>query len=230
MRRRSIWLAMLGAAVALGLVVATAAALSPPPGTPDLSKMTIQAGDLAPGAKVDAAGYTTPPKNFTAVYDRNFSSAKTPAGLTLFGLDTEVLLGNTEAVATGYYALQRRVYGSKAGRSLLKKGLKSLVGKGVTIGDVRFEKLRRLALGSEAFVQPVLLKVKHINVATDILVLRDGSVASSVSFVLTDPTRTLSTANQLGKDIVKHITAVLAASGPSGPTGSSGATGPTGAT
>ena len=98
---------------------------------------------------------------------------------------------------------------------------------GAKIDKVQFQKFRQLALGSGAFVQPVLVYVKSLRLAADFVVLRNGVVISTVSFVLTDPTRSLATAEQLGNDVSGHISAVLAASGSTGP---SGASGPTGAT
>ena len=228
MRRRSIWLAMLGVTVAFAVAVATAAAVSAPAGTPDLSLMTLQAGDLAPGATVATDDYATPPKNFTAAYDRNFAAAKTPAGLRLLALDTQVLLGESAAAATGLFARERGLLRSKRGRSLVTKVFESAPAQnGARITKVHFEKFRRLALGSDAFLQPVLLHVKHRHFAADFVVLRDGAVVSTVSLVLTDPTQALPVAVQLGTDVSDHITAVLAATGS---TGSSGATGPTGTT
>ena len=228
MRRRSIPLAMLGAAVALGLAVASAAALSPPSGTPDLSRMTIQSGDLAPGATVATDGYATPPKNFTAAYARKFATAKTPAGLRLLGLDTQILLGKTTAAATGFFAVERSFLRSKRGHSLLTKVLESSTAhNGAKINKVSYQQFRPLALGSDAFLQPVVLHVKRLRLAADFVVLRDGVVISTVSYVLTDPMKSMPVAEQLGKDVSDHITAVLAGSGPTGP---SGATGPTGTT
>jgi len=237
MRRRSIWLATIGAAVALGLAVATAAALAPPAGTPDLARMTIQASDLAPGSTVVTDAYAKPPKSFSAEYVRNFATAKTPAGVALFGLDTQVLLGDTQTVATGFFALERVTYRSRVGRALLTKALESASGKnGVTLGNVHFGKFRQLALGSQAFLQPVVLTIKSATAGADFVVLRDGAVMETVTVVLADPRRSLSVANQLGKDVTAHITAVLAAigstgaSGPTGPTGPTGTTGTTGTT
>lgn len=229
MRRRSISLAMLVAAVALGVVVASAAALAPPPGTPDLSKMTIQVADLAPGATVGTDDYATPPKNFSAAYERNFTTAKTPDGLRVAGLNTQILLGKSAAAATGFVARERRFLRSKRGRSLLTKVLEnSTANNGARITKVQFEKFRPLALGSGAFVQPVLVDVKRRLFAADFFVLRDGVLVSTVSFVLADPAKSLPVAEQLGTDVSDHITAVLGATGSTGSTGSSGATGATG--
>jgi hypothetical protein len=228
MRRRSIWLAMLGAAAALAVVVASAAAVSAPPGTPDLSQMTLQAADLAPGATVAIDQYETPPTNFLAEYVRSFAKAKTPAGLALAGLDSRVLLGKTAAVTTSFFALERRLYSSKSGRKLLAKGIVGELAKtGATTKDVHFEKFRSLRLGSQAFLQAIVVRVKGKSVAADFVVMRVGAVLTDVSVALAKPKSVLSVANQLGKDVVAHITAVLAASGPTGPSGASGPTGTT---
>lgn len=229
MRRRSISLAMLGVAVAFGLAVASASAFSPPPGTPDLSQMTIQASDLASGATLSTDAYAKPPKNFLAEYLRSFASARTLAGLTLFGLDTQVLLGDTAAVATGFFALERGIYRSKSGRRLLTNALERASSKnGVTINAVHFQKFRSLALGSQAFLQPVVLHIKRVQAAADFIVLREGSVITTVTVVLADPRRSLPVARQLGKDVIGHITTVLASTGGTGATGATGPTGPTG--
>ena len=224
MRRRTVSLAALGVAVAFGVLVASAAALAPPAGTPDLSQMTIQPSDLAAGAKIGVDAYAKPPANFAAEYDRTFTVAATKAGVRMFGLDTQVLLANTPAVAVGFFTLERGIYRSKLGRRLLSKALESDTGKnGVKLTQVHFEKFRALALGSQAFVQAVLLKIKNVKAAADFVVLRDGSVVTTLTVVLVQPKRTLAVATELGKDFVTHITAVLAATGPTGPSGATGA-------
>jgi len=54
--------------------------------------------------------------------------------VALFGLDTEVLLADTEGAANGYFALERSIYNSKRGRSLLAKVIAQDAGKkGVSI-------------------------------------------------------------------------------------------------
>src|ERR1700722_8781229 len=98
MRRRTASLVALGVALALGVLVASAAAPPPPAGTPNLAQMTIQSADLAAGAKVGTDAYAKPPANFIAEYNRSFKAATTKSGARMFGLDTQVLLANTAAV------------------------------------------------------------------------------------------------------------------------------------
>lgn len=230
MRRRTVSLASAIAAVALGVLVASAAALAPPQGTPDLSRMTIQSSDLAPGAKVVLSAYGTAPKNFAAVYSRNYSTAKTSSGVALFGLDSQVLLADTEGAANGYFALERSVYRSKRGRSLLAKVIaRDSTKKGVSV-KVSFGTYRSLGVGTQSLLQPASLKVNSVRAAADFIVLRVGSVVANVTVLLVDPKRSLAVAKLLAGDVVAHIAAVLGATGSTGTTGATGASGATGTT
>jgi len=226
MRRRIASLAAALAVVALGVLVASAAAVTPAPGTPDLALMTIQPSDLAAGAKPAVGAYGTPPKNFAAVYERSYTSAATNAGVALFGLDTEVLLADTEGAANGYFALERSIYNSKRGRSLLAKVIAQDAGKkGVSITAAGFGKFRSLGVGTESFLQPLSLKIKNVRAAADFVVLRVGSVVANVTTVLVKPKRALAVARQLAGDVAAHIAAVLGATGSTGASGSTGSTG-----
>ena len=231
MRRRTVSLAALLAAVALGVLVASAAAVTPPAGTPDLSMMTVQAGDLAPGAKLGVNAYATAPKSFTAAFDRSYTTASSNSGVLLFGLDTEVLLSQTSGAAGHFFSLERSLYRSKRGRTLLAKVIEKDSGKqGVALKNVRFGGFRALGVGAQSFLQPISMRIKNVNAAADFVVVRVGGVVVNLTVVLVDPRRSLSVAKEFGGDVASHITTVLGATGATGATGTTGASGTTGAT
>ncbi|HEY1778721.1 MAG TPA: hypothetical protein VGG41_21370 [Solirubrobacteraceae bacterium] len=231
MRRRTVSLALALAAVALGVLVASAAALTPPAGTPNLALMTIQPSDLAAGAKPVLSAYATAPKNFAAAYDRNYASAKTSSGVALFGLNSQVLLAKTEGAAKGYFALERSIYRSKSGRRLLAKAIaQSSFNKGVAITVVGFGAFRSLGVGTQSLLQTMTLKVRGVRATADFIVLRVGSVVTSVTLLLINSKRSLAVAKQLAGDVADHIAAVLSPTGPTGTTGASGTTGTSGTT
>ena len=234
MRRRTVSLAALIAAVALGVLVASAAATSPPAGTPDLAKMAIQPSDLAPGAVASIGGYAKAPKNFTALYISRYNQATTTSGVALYGLETELLAGKTQGAAAGLFSLQRSLYHSKLGRKLLGKELVAELGKkGVSLKQVHFGHFGVLGSGTQSFVQPIVLNVKGVHAGADFVVVRVGSILSDVTMVLAKPAGALAVAKELGADVAAHIRAVLAgggSTGATGPTSGTGATGATGAT
>jgi hypothetical protein len=230
-RRRTVSLAALLAAVALGVLVASAAALTPPAGTPDLSAMAIQPGDLAPGAKLAAASYLQAPRNFAALYERKYASAMTTSGTALLGLDSQVLLGDNVGATRGLFSLERSLYRTKRGRVLLAKQVASQSSKeGVKVKISGFGKFRALSIGTQSFVQPITLKAGDRSAAAEYVVVRDGSVLANLTVGLLAPKQTLAVAHLLGGDVASHIAAVLAGSGSTGASGTTGTTGASGST
>jgi hypothetical protein len=231
MRRRTVSLASLLAAVALGVLVASAAALTPPAGTPDLSAMTIQPSDLAPGAKLSAQSYLQAPHNFAALYERKYTTAMTTSGTALLGLDSQVLLGDNAGATRGLFSLERSLYTTKRGRALLAKQVASQSGKsGAKVKISAFGKFRLLRIGTQAFLQPITLKSGGESAGAVYVVVRVGSVLTNLTVGLLAPKQTLAVARELGGDLAAHIAAVLAASGSTGATGTTGATSATGTT
>jgi hypothetical protein len=233
MNRRPRFLAAVSVAtIAAGfLAVAIAQAVTPPPGTPDLSQMTLQASDLAPGAKTTLSRYVAPGTDTIAEYDRSFAGVTTSAGVKLTVLSTNVLLANSATNAKGLYKDVRLVYASKLGRKLLAEAIVKSAGKlsGVTAKDVHFAKSASAGVGDQSLNQPIAIRSKHKAVAADFVLLRIGDVLASVTIVVRRGQLDRSVATGLAATIGAHITAVLA-SGATGSTGTTGATGSTGAT
>ena len=224
----------LGLAVALLLTsavgIASAAAVVPPAGTPDVSAMAVQPTDLAPGAVVGRDGYQTPPAGFTADYRRVFTTASLTTNGTQFMLDNQVLLAPTSSLAQFYLSLDRIVYGSKKGRLTLARAIVHDAGKrgGITVRDVHFSKLKPIAAGSGSFMETVTVHGRHSTASVDLVVIGAGQVAAQLVLSAGQPLPG-QVPTTLAGDIVCHVTTVLGATGPTGATGAT-ATGTTGAT
>jgi hypothetical protein len=216
------------ATIAAGfLAVAIAQAITPPAGTPDLSQMVLQVGDLQPGAKTAVSRYVAPGANTIAEYERSFTGARTTSGVKLAVLTTSVLLANSAGNATGLYRDLRAVYVSKLGRKILVAAIVKAAGtlSGVTTQDVSFGKQTSAAVGDQSLNQPIVIRVKHKALAADFVVLRIGDVLGSVTVLALRANLSRSVASGLAATVGAHIASVLAAVGPTGATGATGATG-----
>jgi len=213
-----------------GLSIAVAQAVTPPAGTPDLSLMTLQPADLAPGAVVTHSLYVKPSTHVIAEYDRTFGSATTTAGVKLTDLVTAVLLVDSTPEATRLYKALRLIYTSKLGHALLAAGIVKSAGKlsGVKPKDVHFAKPTSADVGAQSLLEAISIHVKHRTVAADLVVLRSDAVLAIVTAIVLRPHLDTSVVDGLAGTVATHITTVLAATGSTGSTGSTGATGATG--
>ena len=218
--------AAVAAIAACGLAAAVAQALVPPPGTPDLAKMTLQASDLAPGAVV-LDGYVKPGAREVAQYDRTFTSVATTGGVKLELIQTQLALAASTPDATSLFKGARSLFASKQGRSELVAEVVAGAGTSVPRADitVHFGKLRELGIGDQSSLASVRLRVKQRVSTLYSALLRIGNVVATVTVIALRAHLAASVPTGLAQSVAAHITAVLAATGPTGPTGPTAATG-----
>ena len=231
-RQRCLAGAAVAAIAAGGLSIAVAQAVTPPAGTPDLSLMTLQPADLAPGATVTRSRYVKPSNHVIAEYDRAFGPAATTDGGKLAGVVPGVLLVDSTAEAKRLYKELRLVYTSKLGHAILAAGIVKSAGKlaGVKLKNVHFAKPTSAGVGGQSLLQPISIHVKRRTVAADFVILRSDAVLAIVTVIVLRPHLDPSVVDGLAGTVAAHITTVLAATGSTGSTGTTGSTGATGAT
>lgn len=227
---RSAAIAAAGAGLCAAAATATAAGVTPPPGTPDLASLTVQPGDLAPGALVTTDAYEKPSSPFTALYVRDFAGARTTPGGPLFALETRLLLAPSVASATSTATAGRLLYSSKTGRRILARELIKAAGKRahLTRREIRFGHARTVAVGTDGFFTTLSLRVHKATVSEDVLVTTVGPVVESLSLIDTGARPPASIAVALATTVAGRIASALPAGGATGPTGATGTTGATG--
>lgn len=211
----------LAAAAALALALAgaatTAQASTPPPGTPNLAKMTLQPTDLAPGAQVLLSAYFPPGSglNLRAEYNRDFGAATTTGGVKLAQIQAQVTLADTPAFAKTVFAQLPGIYGGAAGRATLAQEVIPVTGAGsdATPKDAGFGKLRSVGVGQQSLFESMTLKSKGTTLAAGFVWLRVDGVLASLAVVATRPPVADSVSIALARTVAAHISAQLAATG-----------------
>jgi len=205
------------AALTLALAVASAQAYAPPHGTPDLSKMTLQPGDLARGAQVLVSAYFPPGSGLQlqAQYNRDFGSAATSAGVRFTQIQTSITLAKTPAFAKVVFAQLPSIYGAQSGRTILAQEVEPLFGKGAgqTPKDARFGKPRSIGAGQQSLFLPATFVVAGATVAADFAWLRIDGVIANLALVAAGPKLADAVAIGLTRTVAAHISAVLGAAG-----------------
>ena len=213
--------------VILGVLAAAAFAVTPPSGTPNLARMTVQSADLQPGSVITIDAYQTPPAGFLAVYERDFRIAQTAPHGTLFALETQVQLASSAAIAQRIVALERIEFGSKAGHKLIESAIvrSAGAGSGLKAKDVHFGAVTRIAPGRGSFDERVTLRLGARTETSEIIEVGDGPVVALLVAVTPGTHVPSSLSHTLATDVARHIGAVLASSasrpGPTGPSGAS---------
>jgi hypothetical protein len=216
-RRRVRRAIMAPAAAALTLAACTGAAdaYSPPRGTPDLAKMTLQPSDLAPGAVVLVSSYFDPGSglNLRAQYDRDFGAAATTAGVKLGQIQVSITLADSTAYAKTLFAQIPSTYGTQAGHAILALEVVpvSVNGFHPTPNNARFGKLRSAGIGQQSLLESGTITTKDATIAADFVWLRVDGVLASLAVVAAQPPLADSVAIRLARTIAAHITSVLAA-------------------
>ena len=215
----------LAAAICLGIAT-TALAVTPPAGTPDLSQMTIQASDLAPGAQTVTDRYITPASGVVASYSREWLPGSTDGGVPLAVAGGEVQFLGSAGVATTQFAAAQKALAKKSERRLLAAAIAlEGRGRGVTSKDVSVGRPRSVSIGDAALELPLTLRFKGRRARVELYFLR---VASVIAIITTEDARSANAkrgGHELAADVASHIGAVLAAGGATGATGPTGATG-----
>ncbi len=205
------------AALAFALAVATAQAYSPPRGTPDLSRMTLQPADLARGAQIIDGGYFPPGSGLglQAQYTRYFGSAATSSGVRFSQIQTSIELAKTPAFAKVIFGQLPSIFGAQSGRAILATQVEPLYGKGAgaTPKDPSFGKLRAIGAGQQSLMETGTFVVNGATVAADFAWVRVDGVIADLTFVAAGPKLADSVAIALTRTVAAHISAVLGAAG-----------------
>jgi hypothetical protein len=218
-------LAVTTIAAIAGIAVASALAVAPPPGTPDLSQMGVQASDLAAGSQTKTAGYVTPPTGIVAEYRSTYGVTNTEAGTPLAGVDSEVELAASTTTAVTAFGHARRAFASKPARRLLTRLFVAAGRKAhLKARDVHFGRLGAAGVGQRSFLQPIIVRERGRRIVYEFLGLNVDTIDALVSVYGVGAKRTSAGAKQLGGDVAAHISSLLA----TGTTGTTGATGATG--
>lgn len=212
------------AVVICATVVTTALAVTPPAGTPNLSQMTIQAVDLAPGAKLVKDGYVAPASNVVASYTRAWQPAPTATGSPIISAISQILLLATPAKASTLFGAERRLLDSKADRPLLARIFSEGSHSKIKPKKVHFGRFRSLAIGDGAFVLPLTVRERRVSVTVDLDEVKVGDVLAELTVVAHSAKVARKGGEELATDVAGHISATLAATGSTGPTGSTGRT------
>ncbi len=210
-----------GAAAALALAALAADASAkpyiPPPGTPDLAKMTLQPSDLAPGAKPWSDGYVAPPAgtNLRALYDRRFRVETTKGGVKLTDIETDINYAGSTASAEAFFAREAQATGTARVRTDLLFDLWSGPADTnptppplFTLKDADFGKPHGIGIGEQSQLESVSVATKPTTIVADQLIWRIGDVVATV-VVAASPDLANSVSIALARTMAAHITAVL---------------------
>lgn len=202
------------AAVAICALAATGAqAYSPPKGTPDLAKMTLQPSDLAPGATLLVNTYSDPGGgvHLRAEYDRDWGAASTTGGVKLQQLQTQITLATSTAWAHTVFGQIPSIYGSSGGRGSLIDNIDAGNGSSATLKDARFSKLRSIGVGQQSMYGSATIATKGSTLAAGFAWVRvDGAIAF---LVVVAPKAQLadSVTIAIAKKVAAHMASVLGA-------------------
>jgi hypothetical protein len=230
MTRRGRTAVALGVSGALATAGVAAAAVTPPPGTPDLAAMALAAGDLAPGTvAAPHQGYVAPVTGFTAEYDAGFTTASTTDGVSYYSIGEYISIAPSASVVSTFFNAETAFFRSKHGHKLLDKVIAAAAGRHAHLRsrNIRYEVGGSLGVGTASFLETIGLRDGHTGVHEDVVLFSQGTVY--VLLVMTaNPGEQIprSDAATLAAAIDTHIDTVLAtpaggSAGPSGGTGSS---------
>jgi hypothetical protein len=204
------------ALAALAVSISAAAAYTPPRGTPDLAKMTLQASDFAPGAKPEGFYETPQPDiNERAAYVTQIERATSTAGVKLVGIISGVELYASTASAQARFETVKALYGSPAGRKSLFTGSVPLSGKGskATLKDARFGQLAGIGVGQDSLFESMTVAVGNWTQVADFVWLRIDAVVTGFTIIAVSRSLARSVPAGLAGAVAAHITAVLGAKG-----------------
>jgi hypothetical protein len=203
------------AALALAVCTTAAEAYSPPRGTPDLAKMTLQPSDLARGATVLYSGYLDPGSGLKlrAQYDSDFGAAATTAGVKLAQVQIYLTLADSTAYAKTLFSQLSSLYSSESGHAILALEVVPISAQGFhpTPKNARFGKLRSAGIGQQSLVESGTITMKQATIAADFVSLRVDGVIASLAVVAAKPPLADSVAIGLARTVAAHISSVLAA-------------------
>jgi hypothetical protein len=199
------------AAVAVAALAATnAPAYTPPKGIPDLSKMTLQASDLAPGATPLISSYFDPGSGLQlrAEYDRDWGAVSTAGHVKLQQLQTVMTLATSTKWIQAIFGQIPSIYGTSVGRADLIADVDSVNGSSATSKDARFSKLRSIGLGQQSLYESATIAVKGSTLVAGFAWIRVDTAMAFITVVAPKPLAD-SVTIALAKTVAAHMTSVL---------------------
>jgi len=195
------------------LASGSAQAYSPPKGTPDLAKMTLQPSDLAPGATLLVNTYSDPGGGFheRAEYDRDWGAASTTGGVKLQQLQTEITLATSATWARTIFGQIPSIYNSSGGRGSLIDNVDAGNGSSATLKDARFGKLRSIGAGQQSMYGSATITTKGSTIAAGFAWVRVGPAIALLVVVSPKAPLADSVTIAIAKTVAAHMTSVLGA-------------------
>ena len=214
MNRRTTRRAAVAAIAISALAAASAEAYSPPKGTPNLAKMTLQPSDLAPGATLLVNSYTDPGGpglHVCAEYDRDWGAASTTGGVKLQQLQTSITLTTSTTWAHIVFGQIPGIYGASGGRGSLIDNVDAGNGSSATLRDARFSKMRSIGVGQQSIYGSATIATKGSTLAIGFAWVRVDAAIALVLAVAPRPPLADSVTIALAKTMAAHMTSVLRA-------------------
>lgn len=206
--------ALSAAIVALAFAVASAQAFSPPAGTPDLAKMTLQPSDLAPGAQVLVSAYFDPGVGLKlrAEYDRDFGVASTKTGVKFAQIQTTITLANSTSFAKTVFAQLQPLYGANTGRAGLVAQVRPFSGKGsgATLKDATFGKLASIGVGQQSLFESATIRSQGATLVAGFVWIRVDDAVAFLAIVAAKPSLSNAVPIALATAVAAHMKSVLA--------------------
>jgi hypothetical protein len=231
-RRRYLPFVLVAAAALCAAAVASAAFITPPAGTPDLSTVVLQPSDLGSTSQEFLKGYVTPiVSSLTAQYSSAYGPVSTTAGVRYDEVTDTVGIGPTTVGSSAALATEAQLLGTRAGHKLIARDFVKSTPKRdhVTTKDVSVSTAVSAGIATSSSVVTITYDVKHKKIHQVILAFQDGDayVGMSITGMLKEAVPQ-AVAIALATSIDAHVKALLAGSGATGTTGTTGASGTTG--
>lgn len=212
--KRRITRSVVAAALSIcALAAASAQAYSPPKGTPDLAKMTLQPADLARGATLLVNSYSDPGGgvHLRAEYYRDWGAASTTGGVKLQQLQTQITLSTSTAWAHTIFAQIPSIYGSSGGRGSLIDNIDAGNGSSATLKDARFGKLRSIGVGQQSMFGSATIATKGSTLAAGFAWVRVDAAIAFLVVVAPKAPLADSVTIAIAKRVASHMMSVLGA-------------------
>jgi hypothetical protein len=201
------------ATVFAALAAANAMAYAPPKGIPDLSKMTLQASDLAPGATPLVSEYFDPAgsQQVRAEYDRDWGAVSTTGHVQLQQLQTVITLLASTMWSQTVFGQLSGIYGTSVGHADLIADVDSGNGSSATVKDSRFSKLRSIGIGQQSLYESATISVKGSTLVAGFAWIRVNTAMAFILVVAPKPPLADAVTIALAKAVAAHMTSVLGA-------------------
>jgi hypothetical protein len=193
------------------LGAASAQAYTPPKGTPDLAKMTLQPSDLAPGATLLVNSYFPGGLHERDEYDRDWGVVSTTGGVKLQQLQTEITLATSTTWAHAVFGQVPSIYDSSAGRRSLIDNIDAGNGSSATLKDARFGTLRGIGVGQQSMYGSATIATKGSTIAAGFAWVRVDAAIATLVVVAPKAPLADSVTIAIAKTVAAHMKSVLGA-------------------